>query len=112
MRRFPALVDKMQVFDGWVVGSAADPSKDLTKSRDFDVCVPFGQWHLVAPLLTSQQRVLISPTTFGGWKVRYEDEIFGKVTVDVWPDEVGRLLASGHCKFAFHLFTKTQLVKQ
>ena len=63
MRKYPALVSKLTtLFDGWIVGSAANPEN--VHPRDYDVLIPFSQWQLASALIPTDA----TPNTFGGWK--------------------------------------------
>lgn len=99
MGRMPPLVQKLTThFDAWVIGSAAikdDP-------RDWDVVVPFYMWGKAAQLIPPDAKV----NTFGGWKV-----ISDGIEVDVWPDDIGRLLAySPKFKAAWHPVSDVKIV--
>lgn len=104
MRELPALVSKLCEFhDGWIVGSAATPDQALAGVRDFDVLVPHAAWPKAALLIPDSAR----PNTFGGWKCQSE----GK-TVDVWPDDLGRLFVHQATKYAWHPKTGVRLRKE
>lgn len=112
-RTLPSLVSKLQVYDSWLVGSAADPNR-IDPPRDFDVCVPHHRWFEAAPWISefalAHVAHLFKPNTFGGWKIVYHDNtpaVSALVEVDVWPDHLERLLVSGHCDIAMHLMSRT-----
>lgn len=94
MKNLPTLVKQLtQVHSAWIVGSAAEKDADLAAVRDFDVLVPFSAWPAVAAMLPDNAR----RNTFGGWKCVSD----GK-DVDVWPDDLGRFMASQVVKSVWH----------
>lgn len=75
----PALVRVLtEVHEGWVVGTSANPSIDLSTVKDFDVAVPRKHWDAAALLIPKDSQ----PNTFGGWKVPRAQPI------DVWPSDL------------------------
>lgn len=95
MTEFPSLVAKLtHVFGAWIIGSAAEPGIELSSVRDFDVVVPLEQWYLAAALIP----MTALSNTYGGWKVETETG----VSVDIWPDDIGRLLLNSKCTIAWH----------
>lgn len=98
MKIIPKLVlDLTEACEAWIVGSAADPTNK--NPRDWDVCVPFSQWDRAALFIPPDAK----PNSFGGWKCVSE----GK-EVDVWPGELGRLMASYVTKWVYHPKTNTR----
>ncbi len=85
-------------FGAWIVGSAAEPDADISCVRDFDVAVPFGVWHLASSLIPDYA----DPNTFGGWKIKVCETDGADYTVDVWPDEMGRLVLNRVFGWAWH----------
>jgi hypothetical protein len=79
--------------DAWLLGSAADPTADLTAVRDFDVIVSPGNWIQAAQLIPKTA----TPNTYGGWKCISE----GK-QVDVWPEDLGKRLYNILNSYAWH----------
>ena len=61
----------------WVVGSAADPDND--NPRDWDVIIPFADWHNIAPFIPSHATM----NSFGGLKF-----IENEIEIDVWPGDL------------------------
>jgi hypothetical protein len=80
----------------WVVGSAALPGADLRTVRDWDVVVSLQTWTSLTPLIVAGADK-VSPNTFGGWKVHANG-----VSIDVWPDEIGRLAVLPHFRAAWN----------
>ena len=90
----PALVSKI-VFahEAWIVGSAAKPSVDFKKVRDYDVLVPYSHWQQACMLIPSDAK----PNTFGGFKFMSEGR-----EVDCWPGDLGWLMVNSCSKWAWH----------
>lgn len=78
-------------FDGWVVGSGADP--DITNPRDYDIIIPFSRWAEASTLIPMDA----VPNHFGGWKCISEG-----VEVDVWPGELGWIMQRPSLKHVWH----------
>lgn len=92
MRTMPEAVCKLcYSADAWVVGSAADPAN--TDPRDWDIAVPFREWHVASSLIPADAKV----NSFGGWEFFSE----GK-EVDVWPCDMSRLMTYSLVKFLWH----------
>jgi len=86
-------VKLLQLHDGWVIGTAADPSCDLKTVRDIDIMIPWSNWSKAALLVPEEAH----PNTFGGWKFDKDG-----VTYDVWPDELGSCLSNAFTKWVWH----------
>lgn len=80
----------VQNFDAWIVGSAASPKANISDIADFDVIVPFHEWHKAVSLIPKDA----TRNSYGGWK--YKD---GKVEVDVWPGGLLNFMFSDLPKF-------------
>lgn len=65
-------------YDGWIIGSAANPDVDVDSVGDIDIIVPFHQWRKVSKIAASMDAML---NKHGG--SRFIDE---GIEVDVWPD--------------------------
>lgn len=90
MRILPEIVCKLcYAHSAWIVGGAA--SSDTPK--DFDVAVPIGEWQSAAMLIPRDAR----PNPFGGWKLVSEG-----AEVDVWPCELGELMANRMVRELWH----------
>lgn len=77
MRILPSIVSKLcYSADAWIVGSAASPDLKTDDPRDWDVAVPFSEWHVASSLIPRDA----NPNSFGGWKFTSEGN-----EVDVWP---------------------------
>jgi hypothetical protein len=87
-------------FDAWIVGSAADIKN--SSPRDYDVIVPFSQWGPASQMIPPDAK----PNTFGGWKCMSEG-----VEVDVWPGELGWLMAKPKSKYVWHPATNTRYAR-
>jgi len=92
--KLPALVCKLGVFDGWLVGSSS--------KRDYDVLVPLSRWQEASQLITADAK----PNTFGGWKCQSENAV-----IDVWPGELTWLAINKPFKQATHIQTGITLIK-
>jgi hypothetical protein len=77
----------------WIIGSAAQSDAVLDRVRDFDVLVPYAKWPEASLLIPAEAK----PNTFGGWKCESEGRV-----VDVWPDDIGRLLINNLTKAVWH----------
>lgn len=103
MHTLPRMVTKLTaIHDAWIVGSAAAP--DVEKPRDYDIVVPFHKWNEVAQLIPIDAK----PNTFGGWK--FKDE--GDTEVDVWPDDLGRVMTAGMAQYAWQPRYRIRLKKE
>ena len=88
--------------DAWVVGGAALP--DATVVKDWDVLVPFTKWGHAALILKGFP---LNLNTFGGFKV-----VQAGVIIDVWPGDLGDLMArGGFSKAAWHPTSGVRLVR-
>lgn len=97
---YPPIVMKLtHNFDAWLVGSAAD-SNEVIRPRDYDILVPFHQWHSACVALPSSAR----PNSFGGWK--FEED---GVEVDIWPGDLGWLAQRPGFRHAYHPLSGTRL---
>ena len=91
---FPPLVTKLtQLHNAWIVGSAADPNKNLSTVRDWDILVPWSEWSKAVLLIPTTA----TPNTFGGWKCLEKG-----IIIDVWPDDIATLLNNSMTKFVYH----------
>ena len=102
--KLPLLVNKLtQVYDGWVVGSAADPTN--SSPRDWDIVLTLTNYlmfsHSVMDLMR-EQKVLVTPNQFGGWKVHEFISEGNTLEVDVWADTLENLLARKVLKYIWH----------
>lgn len=88
--------------EAWVVGSAADPSKDPAACRDVDVIVPFSHWPAAALLIPADAK----PTMFGGWKFTSDGR-----EVDVWPGDLAWLMTNAKAKWAWQVKHGVRLQK-
>lgn len=103
MQKFPTLVCQLTMTcEAWIVGSAAKVDIDLTQVRDFDVMVPHAYWYHAAQLIPKDAK----PTIFGGWECLSEG-----LQVDVWPDDLSRLLIDSHTSCAWQPRYNTRVVK-
>ncbi len=77
------------VFDGWIVGGAVPyiSCKSEESPKDIDIIVSPNVWREVS-LILPKNSIL---NTLGGMKF-----IDNGVSVDVWPDEIGRLLTQSY----------------
>ena len=92
VRNFPRLVAQLTTnHDAWIVGGAC--ISDTPK--DYDVVVPLHRWAAAACLLYGHDTYEIN--TFGGLKINE-----GGVEIDVWPDEIGRMMTNVHSKHFWH----------
>lgn len=92
-----------QMYDAWVVGSAALPD-DGKPVEDIDIMVPFHHWNSAAMLIPEHARM----NAFGGWKWTEDD---GTV-IDLWPDRLERLAAHPAFYAAWHPASGTRLRKE
>jgi len=83
-------------FDGWLVGSSADP--DNKTPRDYDIVISPANWSKAAQLIPADAKV----NSFGGWKCVSEG-----IELDVWPEDLNQLLSSAMIKFIYHPRSKT-----
>jgi hypothetical protein len=90
------------IHEAWVVGSAADPSKDPAFCRDIDILVPLTEWRQAALLIPPDAK----PTMFGGWKFTSDGR-----EVDVWPGELSWLMTNAKAKWAWHVKSGIRLHK-
>ncbi len=65
-------------YDGWIVGSSADPEKSINEIKDIDIIVPFHQWRKVSKIIASKNSTV---NKHGGLRF-IEDNI----EIDIWPD--------------------------
>ena len=99
--QFPSKVSQLlQNFDGWLIGSAANP--DNQNPRDFDILIPFHMWHKAC--LSIPENAI--PNSFGGWKF-----IDNNVEIDMWPGDLSYLAARPRFKYAYHLASDTRISK-
>lgn len=96
MTNLPKLAFKIGInCNAWIIGSAADPQVNLATVRDIDIIVPFVNWHQAAALIPNYA----FPNTLGGWKVP------DTIPLDIWPDDLSRVMASSKTKFLWHPFS-------
>lgn len=81
-----------QTYGAWVIGSAAEPRR-TEQPRDWDVVVSFSRWAEAAPCLPADA----IPNSFRGWKC---DD--AGTSVDVWPDDLARLMSSPRTTHLWH----------
>lgn len=83
--------------DGYIVGSAADPTNNNPK--DWDVIVPHANWHIAAGVIAAYEK---NPniTSFGGWRIEENG-----MSIDIWPDDIGRIMYSAKAKWVWHYKT-------
>jgi len=94
----PKVAQLLQNFDGWLVGSAADPTRP--EPRDFDILIPFHNWHRACLSVPADAKT----NSFGGWKFNV-----GDVEIDIWPGDLSYMLQGGSTKYAYHLATDTRV---
>ena len=80
----------VQHFNGWIVGSAANPQKNILQVKDVDVIIPFSEWNKVTGLIPNNA----VKNSYGGWKY-IEDGI----TVDVWTDDLNHFMNSSNPEY-------------
>lgn len=97
----PVVLRLCHSFDAWVVGSAARP--DNRQPRDFDVLVPFCQWHAAISLVPRDAQ----PNSFAGWKFADED---GNL-IDVWPGDLSWLAQRPQFTDAHHPASGTRITR-
>lgn len=95
--------------NAWLIGGFVDylmklyAGEKCGEFRDIDVIVPYHEWQKAAYLLGGVDAVA---NKFGGFEFKEDD-----ITVDVWPDDVARVLAEfKEGTKAFHPKTRTLLV--
>jgi hypothetical protein len=89
----PRIVIKLtHLHEAWVVGSAADPSKNPAECRDIDVLVPFAHWPAVALHIPGDAK----PTMFGGWKFTSDGR-----EIDIWPGDLAWLMTNAKAQWAW-----------
>ena len=91
------------VFDAWIVGTGADMAKDPADLADWDVMIPYKNWHEAAALIPEDTK----PNTFGGWKCYVGEGL----TIDVWPGSLDELFEKSFMKYAWHPKSGTRLIK-
>ena len=79
--------------DAWIMGSAARWFAGDDPPNDIDIVVPFEKWQVVAPMIPRDAQ----PNKFGGWRFTTDG-----VDVDVFPDNIGRLMSHTGCNDAWH----------
>ena len=101
MRKYPPIVSKLcYCFDGWIIGGAA---KDLDKPpRDYDVIIPYYLWHQASIIIPQDAKI----NSFGGWK--FIDDGFN---VDVWPDDITRMLKVAMVEAVYHPQSGTRFIR-
>lgn len=108
MRKFPRISSLLiNKFDGWIVGSAANPN--VTEYRDLDIIIPFKEWSQAASLIPPNAKV----NAFDGWKFLDVDEKLNmEIEVDVWPCNLEDMLKHQLFDFAWHYNTGTLIRKE
>jgi hypothetical protein len=111
-------------YDGWVIGSAADPSKE--NPRDFDVVLTQANYEFaskeVYELWLAKKLCRVKPNYFGGWKVQtlkpprkgedeFETEPEIKLELDFWAASIQDLMIKDMCNFAWHPKSGTRWAK-
>lgn len=98
--KLPAIVRTLAyIYDGWFVGSAADPAN--TSPLNYDVVLTLQNYLVFAHTINNimgEHKVIVSPNTFGGWKIHQLDSM----TIDVWADTLENLLTRSVTKFIWH----------
>lgn len=94
------LYSALTTWDGfWILGGAAVPG--ASEIKDLDIMVEHHYWFLASSLIPREARV----NTLGGFK--WEEE---GLSIDMWPDELSRLVVRPKFKAAWHPKTDTRLV--
>ena len=75
----------VQHYNGWIVGSAANPQKNILQVKDVDVIIPFSEWNKASGLVPKNA----VKNVYGGW--RYVEN---GITVDVWTDDLNNFMNS------------------
>ena len=97
--QYPPLVLAMtNIHDGWIVGSAADPS--VHKPRDIDIIISFTNWQQACVLIPKNAKV----NSFGGWKCKDRG-----IIIDIWPGDLGWLMQYHRSQWAYHPRTGIRL---
>jgi len=80
MKQLPPIATKLvNLFGGWIVGSAATPNAKLLELRDIDILIPYNNWQQAVALVPKDS----IPNTFGGWKFKDSN-----ISIDVWPADL------------------------
>lgn len=91
------VVQLLQNFDCWLVGSAANPQNENPK--DYDILCPFHNWHQACLVIPDDA----IPNRFGGWK-------FGNI--DLWPGDLSWFATVPAFKYAYNLRHNVLLKKE
>jgi hypothetical protein len=85
-RLLPVDVNQLMLSGGWLLGTAADPSKDyrVEMPRDFDICAEPSEAPVIRTILASW--LPVRHTRFGG--TTYRSQI-GPHSIDVWFSSLG-----------------------
>lgn len=93
----PKIHSLVYTYDVWILGSSAYTfeTEELAKGYhpDIDIMVPFSLWREAALHVPGDA----VPNSFGGWKWTSNG-----VFVDMWPDELSRLVVMSAFKIAWH----------
>jgi hypothetical protein len=99
MRRYPpAVAQLLYNFNGWLVGSTADPSKEITPESDFDILIPFNEWHKACLCIPKDAK----RNSFGGWEFSVDG-----CEIDMWPGDLSWFCTLPAFKYAYNVRTET-----
>lgn len=66
-------------YEGWIIGSAANPEAKINRIIDIDIIVPFYQWRKVSKIVAWVEGAELNK--HGGTRFKQDG-----IMVDVWPD--------------------------
>lgn len=98
-KKLPSIVSRILTnYDGWLVGSAANPAND--DPRDFDLMIPHHRWHDAAAAMPTDARL-------NSWNgVKFNDPDSGK-EIDCWPGDLSWFATIPGFTYAYHPRTGT-----
>lgn len=105
MRTLPSIILKICYnCDAWIVGGAAKPKIKPEEIRDYDIAVPFINWHNCLAIIPDTKE-------FNSFNcIKFLDKESGKY-VDVWPSDLSWLFQRKELKYAYHPLSNTRIIK-